>query len=628
MSKDQSMYITRKRERPITLSKKLDITLDQKEIFIHSDNFNYRIILSSILENGINKIVMICNHVKSPIKYEIELGLDILRELSKTFRICNNLEEAYKILKNLFNKNKVRIKEHNGDIITLNFIIHNCIEYKDENIDINLQRKDNHLKKLSNGIEYNNGNFGFIKNMIRNDKEKEKEKDKEKVDYTEMVQKINLLFKNDEDKDMRIRDLIIDEGEMLSDCYKIKKELKEIKKFIKYNEINLKLNENKENEVEDEEEEKDNKGYESGDEKENVNEIQIKKREKKVKEVNIKNQKTRFQCTNISIPPKMNFCKNITNKATWRFWGDNNFITFDTIFEEKFLVYGTKNYTIHFYDLKAENVTKRIKKAHDCEITNFRHIFDKNYIRDLLLTISDQIKNIKIWDVKNTDCLVNIRKAYLEGFLFSACVLIDQLNKMNYIISVNYDKEFLNIYDFEGRIVKKIDGSQDKSYIVDTFYNSYQKKHYIIVGNDNYIISYYFDNGEVYKKYYDQGSVSKHMNFVLNFRGKEINLVECDTFGYVRIWDFNAGLLLNKCLVGKKLRLGGICLWNQNFLFVGSNDKKIKLIDLENGARIDSIKCNNTISTIKKIIHPKYGECLVFVGKSNDGYIQLWKKEN
>jgi len=118
------------------------------------------------------------------------------------------------------------------------------------------------------------------------------------------------------------------------------------------------------------------------------------------------------------------------------------------------------------------------------------------------------------------------------------------------------------------------------------------------------------------------------MNFVLNFRGKEINLVECDTFGYVRIWDFNTGLLMNKCLVGKKLRLGGICLWNQNFLFVGSNDKKIKLIDLENGARIDSIKCNNTVSTIKKIVHPKYGECLVFAGKSNDGYIQLWKKEN
>ena len=624
MSKEQNLLLNKKRERNINFSKKLDITLDQKEIFIQKDNLNYRIILSSILENGKNKILIVCNHVKSPIKYEKEVGLEILRDLSKTFRICNNLEEAFKMLKNLFNKKKVIIKEHEDNLIIINFTIHNCIEYKEESVNINLERRDN-FSKAQNNKEINNK---ISNNIVSNTNKNATKNEKEKVDYSEIEQKIKLLFKNDEDKDLRIRNLIINGGEMLYDCYKIKKELKEIKRFIQYNERNNIFIKSKEKKENDDNEEKDIKGYESGDEKENVNEIQIKKRDKKVKEVKIKSQKTRFQCTNIIIPPKMIFCKNITDKATWRFWGDNNFIIFDSIYKEKYLVYGTKNYTIHFYDLNLENVTKRIKKAHDYEITNFRHIFDKNYIRDLLLTISDQIKNIKIWDVKNADCLVNIRKAYDEGFLFSACFLIDQIHKINYIISINYDKEFLKIYDFEGKIVNKIDGSQDKSYLVDTFFNSYQKKYYIIVGNDNYIVSYFFETRTIYKKYYDQGSTSMHMNFVLNFRGKEINLIECDTSGYVRIWDFDTGLLLNKYTVGKKLKLGGICLWDKNFLFVGSNDKKIKIIDLENGSKIDSIRCNNTISTIKKVNHPIYGECLLFVAKSNDGFIQMWKNEN
>ena len=70
-----------------------------------------------------------------------------------------------------------------------------------------------------------------------------------------------------------------------------------------------------------------------------------------------------------------------------------------------------------------------------------------------------------------------------------------------------------------------------------------------------------------------------------------------------------------------------MCICNQNYLFFGSDDKKIKLVDLENGAKIYSIKCTESLCTMKKINHPKYGECLLFDGKSNGGVIYLWRKE-
>ena len=655
IAKDQKVFLNKKRVRNTSISRKLDITLDQKEIFMTLDNANYRIVIESILENGLNKIYLQCSNAKSSIRYEVELGLDNLKERCKTFRMCIKMEEAFKILKNLFYKRKVKIKEKTEEYIILVITVYNCIEFKEENINFTLTKRGENTKVINNIEIKNNDNINNLLNEKINleksdnisgaatintlnnnsnyiNKKNIKKPKNIENNFSEIDEKLNLLIKNDGHEDIKLRKLIIHGGEMLSDCYRIKTELNNIKKFVEERSKNdeNENTENKENEVvkdsENKIEQKEKKEYESPEEKEeNEKNDQIiqSKLDKKMK---IRPKKTRFQCMNVSSPPKLIYCKDIIDKAFIKYWGDNNFITFDSMYNEKFLVYGTVNYSIYFYDLKQEKVSKKIRKAHDHYITNFRHTFDKNYARDLLLTISDTIKNIKVWDVKNMDCLVNIRKAYEHGFLFSACFLIDEQNKMNYIISVNYDKEFIKIFDFEGKMVDSINNSEDKSLLVDSFKDTYLNKYYIIVGNEKNIISYDFETKNIYHKYFDSTSIGIHIAFVFNFIGKEVRIVESDTSGYIRIWDFNSGSLLNKCLVGKNIKLRGICLWNQNYLFVGSDDKKIKLIDLDNGVKINSIKCNDCICTIKKINHPIYGECLVFDGKGHTGQIYLWKK--
>lgn len=673
--KDQKSLLNRKRTRSVSLSKKLDITFNQKEIFMSYENINYRTVVTSILENGIYKLYLYCNNVKSSVKFEMELSLDILREKSKSFRICSRLEEAFKVLKNIFNRKKVRIKEKTEENIILNLLVFNLFDFKEENIFFNLKKKGDNTEVINN-IEINNNNINIDINNIQKKNSTEKndniptlpnvapnpennipnkrvikatEKAKENnsmnnclnFNYTDIEKKINLLFKYDDSKDIKIRNLIIDGGEMLSDCIKIRNEIKELKKFIKLNEKNNE-NENIENKKNDRISEPENEKTEEKETKHQY--IQPYKQKQKIEEKKkIENEihdikksrsvrpnykKTRFQCCNtVATPPKLVFCENIVDKAYRQYWGDNNFIAFDTMYNDKYLVYGTKKFSIHFYDLKEGKLTKKISKAHEHLITNFRHAYDNIYTRDLLLSVSDAIKNIKVWDVKNMDCLVNIRKAYQDGFLFSACVLIEQQTKMNYIISVNYNQEFLKVFDFEGNIVKSINNAQDKSLLVDTFYDAYKKKSFIIVGNEQHIVSYDFSTNAIYQNYYENNTNSIHITFILYIKGKEVNIIESDTCGYIRIWDFHTGLLNNKCLVGKKVKLRGICLWNQNYLFVGSDDKQIKLIDLPNGVKIDSIKCDNCICTIKKINHPKYGECLLFDEKSNSGVIYLWKKE-
>ena len=100
-------------------------------------------------------------------------------------------------------------------------------------------------------------------------------------------------------------------------------------------------------------------------------------------------------------------------------------------------------------------------------------------------------------------------------------------------------------------------------------------------------------------------------------------MIESSMDGNIRIWNFHSGELLNKIKVCDK-GLNGICLWNDENLFVGCEDKTIKLINLNKLLIIKNLDGhNNSVINIKKIIHPKYGECLISQGSDIDK-IKLW----
>ena len=454
----------------------------------------------------------------------------------------------------------------------------------------------------------------------------------------EFEQKILALIKKDQIKTNQIERLekILKEIERVH--YSIKSDINSLKDSVGFNSNIIFIEKHEQYSVEDEKENDNQYDFENqitnNDKNEEIEEIYQQnetflkgKKRGKLKIIKIKEVKNRIENSSKSIP-KMVYTKNLTKKAICKYLGDNNFAVFKTINKEIFLAYGTQYYSIHFYNIDNERITKRITNAHDCEITNFRYTFDKNYNRDLLLSVSNQIKNIKVWDVQNLNCMISINNAYIGGNLFSSCFLIDENNKKNYIISVNYDKENLKIFDFEGKKIKEIENSQDKCFLVDTYYNSKNKKYYIVVGNEKYIVSYNFGDSSIFHKYSDKNSNSWHMNFIINTKDKDVNLIESDTFGYIRIWDFNKGILLKKLLIEKKVRLRGICMWNYKYFFVGAEDKKIKLIDIENNIEIDNLKCNDCVCTIKKINSLKFGECLIFQGKIDNYQIKLWRNEN
>ena len=96
--------------------------------------------------------------------------------------------------------------------------------------------------------------------------------------------------------------------------------------------------------------------------------------------------------------------------------------------------------------------------------------------------------------------------------------------------------------------------------------------------------------------------------------------------GYIYIWDFHTDENLKKVKCCKGIQLRGICIWDENNIFVGGDDNSIKLIDIKNEKLLKSLTGQNgTICTLHKIFIPQFGECLI-TGSNNYEEIKLWSE--
>jgi len=318
------------------------------------------------------------------------------------------------------------------------------------------------------------------------------------------------------------------------------------------------------------------------------------------------------------------FFNNIT-KDSYAYGGvDNTFSIFKSIDNIIYLIYANEKLSIICYDLIKDQKINEIKKAHKKYITNFTYNIDEKNKRDLILSISFDDNNIKLWKVKDFECLLNIEHANDYGYLYSACFLSDS-NQL-YIISSNFgysnELEPIKVFNIIGNKIKEINELKENVMYINSYYDKFLSINYIITGNNGYIISYNYSSNQLYHKYCNNDNRGHFSIIIININ-EEIKLIESSCDGSIRIWDFHSGILLKKVKASNS-GLNGISLWNEDFLFIGCDDKYIKILDLKKMVIIKSlIGHNNEVITIKKIIHPLFGECMISQGLEKD-QIKLW----
>ena len=301
----------------------------------------------------------------------------------------------------------------------------------------------------------------------------------------------------------------------------------------------------------------------------------------------------------------------------------NTFCIFKSINNILYLIYSGENKAIISFDLIDNKKINEIKNAHKEYITDFKHYLDKNNKKDLIMTTSIEDNNLKIWNFINFECLINLEKIYKDGFAYSSSFLTD--NNQIFIITSNCNwysnSENMKVFDFNGNQIKEISDSDDHILFADVYYDNVLSKHYIITGTINYVKSYDYEKNEVYHEYYEVYN-SYHLNIIIYEKDNIIQLIDSSTDGYIRIWNFHTNKLLKKIYVEKGW-LYGICLWKDDYLLVGYY-KNIKLIDLKKGESVKTLEAHNDkVITIKKFVHPIYGDCFLSQGYKQEK-IKLW----
>ena len=330
-----------------------------------------------------------------------------------------------------------------------------------------------------------------------------------------------------------------------------------------------------------------------------------------------------------SNPTNINFSNSTLEFKDFK-W-ENEVLVFLSINKIFYLIYSNrKNKSLISYDIINNKKINEVKNPHGKSIIYFKYYFDKINKRDLIISSYKFKKdcNIKIWNAYNFECLYNllITNNGNGNNLFSFCLLNENVN--NYIVAsyINYEEKAspIKIFDFNGKEIKEIKNSNEYTLFVDTYYDNKSSKIYIITCNKGNVISYDYNENRIYHKYCDINDNLEHFYFDINNKDE---IIETCMNGYIRIWNFHLGKLLRKIKIDNELLIN-ICLWNNEFL-LSPVGEKLLLIDLNSGEIIKEINNNSTnkdkIFFIKKIIHPKFGECLI---SQNVKGITIWRNNN
>lgn len=329
-----------------------------------------------------------------------------------------------------------------------------------------------------------------------------------------------------------------------------------------------------------------------------------------------------------------------------------NLIVFKSIYDEFIMIYQDENSSIVSYNLVDYKKLIEIKNSNKY-INEIKYYLDKSYKRDLVVIISMERNNIKLWNANTWDLILNIDykigNFYLN--LNSICFLKNKNNIYLVASCVNLpDIQLIHIYDLNGNKVKEINDTKSKSNYVDTFYDTNFSKSYIIIATNDDIRAIDYEENKIFKKYISIEGKSKVINIKLNEKQKQalhINgnytikqeiplkgpierviikeysnitkLFAAENDGFVRIWNFHDGNLLSEINISKS-KVYDICLWDDEHLFAGYGGG-IKLVDLKNNKIIKNFEEKGEARSIVTIDYHKFGKCLII---ENYKGIFLW----
>jgi len=255
---------------------------------------------------------------------------------------------------------------------------------------------------------------------------------------------------------------------------------------------------------------------------------------------------------------------------------NNSFCVFKSIKNIYYLVY-TNKYDIISYNLNDMKIQNKINIKYNENLGFYHHImghfFDKINKRDLILIRT--FLGMWIFNFNTLECLFSHKNNNTVGFLFfdkNKIFIYTQVYS-----SINWEDTFTDLK--EKKIIKF---PSIKAYFSDSYYDDNKGESFIIVGTEKSIKSYIYcsDNVKVYHEFSD-GIEIRHNSAMIKKEKEITKLFDGSDDGYIRIWNFHTGELLNKILICKNFRVFGFDFLDDKYIICGTSKNIIELFDIE-----------------------------------------------
>lgn len=293
--------------------------------------------------------------------------------------------------------------------------------------------------------------------------------------------------------------------------------------------------------------------------------------------------------------------------------------------------------SIQIIDLLNNNIKHTIKSAHSTFINFLKHYYNSASNIHYLISSSEDI-SVKLWNINNDySNILSISNTSSTFESFPLCMIFDNNNA--YIASGNKTKK-IKIYDCTGTLIETIRVDYKSITNLETYYIN--NKTYILISGQPGIFLYdYTDKSNKYNLIANDDKDVYHYLAIIQHINNQLIIFDSDGNGYVTLWNFDTGEVLNtiKPGFGKHMGIFSFCIWNDIYLITGGKDRGLKIFDLRTSKQIKvflkahfkgySHKQSSNGVGIKNVIKINIkdkGEFLVTSG--DDHKIILWKDEN
>ena len=327
-------------------------------------------------------------------------------------------------------------------------------------------------------------------------------------------------------------------------------------------------------------------------------------------------------------PQNLSFKKQVINN-----YGDNNSNIYDSVCffisrnDEYVLGYVDSQYkSIIFYDINNNNELKKINNANDGNNISMIKYYDYSKYDMILSLTTSQNSNIKIWNYNENKSILTISNIFYYnaggyyGYAYSSCIIFEKNNFNIFGITASYN-DYIKIYNSEGKCDKNIGNNNTYKYYIDSC--DLDEKKYLIVGTNRGVEVYNYQDLNLYHLFIEGNDSQNHFYAKIVETNKGYNLIDVGSSNTLKIWDFVNKGLISKINSDTNNYLQGFVVINNNYLFIGSQDKSIKEFDIENKTIIKNFnKHTSTVVGLKPV--KDKNENIYIISYGQDKNIFLW----